>query len=236
MESYSSKLESWKIFNQIALRYDLLNHILSFGMDLYWRRRLSLSLPKRNSLKVLDLATGTADQLIDILKVNHAKVDSAVGMDLSEGMLDVGRKKLITYTFSNRVELLTGDAGRIPAPDQSFDNISISFGIRNVPDVIQALKDMHRVLKSDGRLLILEFSLPTSKIFKPVYLFYLRHLLPRIGGWLSGDPKAYRYLNQTIEEFPSGDGFLTLMKEAGFTKVQAIPYTFGTVSLYIGEK
>jgi demethylmenaquinone methyltransferase/2-methoxy-6-polyprenyl-1,4-benzoquinol methylase len=155
---------------------------------------------------------------------------------MSEGMLAVGREKVARLGLSDRVVLKTGDAMSIPEPDTAFDVSTMSFGIRNVLDVTDALREVLRVLKPGGRALILEFSTPESRWFRPMYFFYLRHLLPVIGGMLSGDRTAYRYLNRTIETFPSGKDFCALMERAGFTRVKAIPLTFGIASIYEGDR
>jgi demethylmenaquinone methyltransferase / 2-methoxy-6-polyprenyl-1,4-benzoquinol methylase len=231
-----TKRDSWRIFNQIAHRYDPLNRILSFGMDLYWRRQVSNLIPKGSDLEILDLATGTADQLIDAMKRHKTNIKQATGLDPSLGMLDIAQKKVAPYEFSSRVKLQEGSAASLPVPSHSVNAITMSFGIRNVPGVTDALCEMFRVLKPGGRALILEFSTPTNKLFRKLYFFYLRNILPYIGGWLSGDYKAYRYLNQTIEEFPSGNDFLALMRKAKFEKVSYRTMTFGIVSIYIGDK
>lgn len=230
-----SKQESWKLFDKIAGRYDGLNRILSFGIDIYWRRQLASHLPVARQIDILDLATGTADQLIDNLRSGR-EIRKAVGMDLAQEMLKLGQTKLEQKNLTANASLQVGDAMKIPAEDQSFDAVSISFGIRNVPKVENALSEMFRVLRPNGRALILEFALPESQILRSLYLLYLRHLLPYIGGWLSGDSYAYRYLNQTIETFPCGEGFCDLLRGAGFSNVRFASYTFGIVSLYIGEK
>jgi demethylmenaquinone methyltransferase/2-methoxy-6-polyprenyl-1,4-benzoquinol methylase len=205
-------------------------------MDLYWRRKVSNLIPKGLELEILDLATGTADQLIDVMKKHEPRIKQATGLDPSLGMLDIAQKKVTNYNFSSRVKLQEGSAASLPVAFQSVNAITMSFGIRNVPDVSDALCEMFRALKPGGRLLILEFSTPPNKLFRALYFFYLRNLLPYIGGWLSGDYKAYRYLNQTIETFPSGENFLSLMRKAGFERVSFRPMTFGIVSIYIGDK
>lgn len=230
-----SRERVWQMFDRIAPRYDLLNRLLSFRQDVVWRRRMMRQLPPGSDLRLLDLATGTADQILSLIDAGPS-VASAVGIDMSEGMLEVGRRKIADRALAERVVLKTGDAMAIPESDAMFDVATMSFGIRNVLDVPTALRDIRRVLKPGGRALILEFSRPTNPIFRPLYLFYLRHLLPVIGGWLSGDATAYRYLNQTIETFPSGRDFCALMEDAGFTQVEAIPLTFGIASIYRGDR
>ena len=230
-----SRREVWRMFDRIAPHYDRLNRILSFGIDKGWRRKVAALLPRRENLEVLDLATGTADQLLALCSA-RPDIARGVGMDLAEEMLAVGRKKIAESPHAGTLTLETGDAMRIPAADATFDAVTISFGIRNVMDVGTALADMARVLRPGGRLLILEFSLPTNPVIRAGHLFYLRHVLPRVGGWVSGDAAAYRYLNETVESFPCGDRFCDLMCRAGLVQVKALPLTFGIASIYCGDK
>lgn len=225
----------WEMFDRIAHRYDTLNRILSGGIDIHWRKKLIQCLPSRPQLTLLDLATGTADVLLTLCK-SVPGIKHADGMDLSEKMLDIGRQKVQQAHLESTITLSTGDAGAIPAADNTYDAATISFGIRNVPSVSECLQEMHRVLKPGGRALILEFSTPTNPIFRKAYFTYLRHVLPRIGANLSGDSHAYRYLNQTIESFPSGQDFADLMITAGFSNVQYTPLTLGIASIYQGDK
>ncbi|MEK6578501.1 MAG: bifunctional demethylmenaquinone methyltransferase/2-methoxy-6-polyprenyl-1,4-benzoquinol methylase UbiE, partial [Bdellovibrionota bacterium] len=229
-----NKAQSYKLFDRIAGRYDSLNRILSLGIDLYWRRVLSRSLAAK-PIKVLDLATGTADQIIDLVSV-YPSIENAIGLDLSNGMLEKGRAKVLDAGFEDRITLREGDAQNLPFPESTFQATSISFGIRNIPDVALALREMLRVLVPGGQSFVLEFSTPRNRIFRTFYFFYLRHVLPQIGALLSGDSVAYRYLNQTIEGFPSGNEFCALMTKAGFVHIRARPLTFGIATLYSGEK
>ena len=192
----------WKMFNRIASRYDLLNRLLSLRQDVRWRKKLKKYLPSKENLELLDIATGTADVIISLIRKN-APLQNAVGVDMAEKMLDIGRKKLVGLKLNEKVILKTGDAIDLPFPDESFDVTTISFGIRNVTDIDLALQNMHRVLKNEGRSLILEFSLPDNSLLKKFYLFYFRKILPKVGGLISGDSLAYRYLNETVETFPS---------------------------------
>jgi demethylmenaquinone methyltransferase / 2-methoxy-6-polyprenyl-1,4-benzoquinol methylase len=229
-----SRHEVWKMFDRIAPRYDLLNHLLSLNRDKFWRKRVGELLPARSGLDVLDLATGTGDQLLSLYRTD--KVSRGVGMDLSEGMLEIGRRKIAELGLSEKLQLQTGDAGKIPLGDSGYDVVTISFGIRNVLDVPTALGEMLRVLRPGGRALILEFSLPNNGLLRAGYLFYFRNILPILGGMISGDSCAYRYLNKTVETFPYGEAFCRLMSEAGFTKVRAVPLTFGVATIYVGDR
>jgi demethylmenaquinone methyltransferase/2-methoxy-6-polyprenyl-1,4-benzoquinol methylase len=217
-----------QMFNQISKTYDFINRVLSFGQDQRWRRKVARQLPLKPHLEVLDLATGTGSQ-IQALYEEGLSIHRAVGIDIAEEMLVIGRSKKLA------AELIYGDALQIPFEGNTFDATTFSFGIRNVSDPARALREIHRVLKPMGRSLILEFSEPHRWV-RPFALFYLRKILPRLGGLLSKHPAAYRYLNESIEAFPSGEAFLSLMREAGFKQVRYIPMNFGSVSLYIGEK
>ncbi|MBL91703.1 MAG: bifunctional demethylmenaquinone methyltransferase/2-methoxy-6-polyprenyl-1,4-benzoquinol methylase UbiE [Myxococcales bacterium] len=228
-----SKKTSFEIFDRIAKSYDLANRVLSFGLDAGWRKKVGTFLPHRTRLKLLDLATGTGDQIIMLCDSSH-DIESAVGMDLSEEMLALGRKK--TSRFNGKVKMKTGDAVQLPIKDAQYDVITISFGIRNVSDVPASMKEMYRVLNKEGKALILEFSMPENSIFRLGHVFYLRWVVPVIGGLLSGDYAAYKYLNTSIEAFPHGDAFCKLLKEAGFEKVQAHPVTFGIATIYEAYK
>ena len=232
-----SKGTSFEMFNRIAKTYDPVNRMLSFGLDIRWRKRVGLLLPQKvNGIDLLDLATGTADQVLFLCAQHPQKIENAVGMDLSEGMLSIGREKVKKRNLQDKIVLKTGDACNLPLEDNSFDAITISFGIRNVPDVPKALKEMHRVLRPGGKALILEFALPKNSIVRFGHLFYLRHVLPTVGGLVSGDKAAYRYLNTSIEAFPYGEAFADLMRDAGFTQSNVHNLTMGIANLYEGIK
>jgi len=230
-----SRQKVWLMFDRIAHRYDLLNRMLSLRQDVAWRKKLARLLPAGQKLRVLDVATGTADVLISLQKHASARIEG-VGIDMSEKMLSVGRDKLARLELDDRLKLQTGDATEIALDEEAFDVVTIAFGIRNVTDVSRALQNMKRVLKIGGRLLVLEFSLPKNSLMKKLYLFYFRHILPIIGGSLSGDSYAYRYLNKTVESFPYGDAFCRLMEENGYRNVKQKPLTFGIATIYSGDK
>ena len=223
------------MFNRVAYRYDFLNRLLSGGIDGLWRRRLVLFLSPEEGQLVLDLATGTGDQVLTMFRFQE-RVRSAVAMDLAERMLEVAQRKIRESGLCEAVTLMTGSATDIPSKDNQFDAVTISFGIRNVVDVSRSMQEAYRVLKQNGRFLVLEFSLPRSGLVRSIYLFYLRHLLPRIGSLISGDPFAYRYLNETIETFPYGAHFCRLLTQAGFTGVFARPMALGVATIYHGQK
>ncbi|NUM56798.1 MAG: bifunctional demethylmenaquinone methyltransferase/2-methoxy-6-polyprenyl-1,4-benzoquinol methylase UbiE [Candidatus Hydrogenedentes bacterium] len=239
-----SKLESpptparndvWRMFDRIAHRYDLLNRVLSMRQDVAWRKRLATLLPEREDLRVLDLATGTGDVLL-ALRAGCPRVRSGVGMDMARKMLELGTVKFEDKGQASALQMVRGDATRIAAAHASFDVVTMSFGIRNVVDVGATLREMHRVLKPGGRVLILEFSLPSNALLRRAYLLYFRYLLPRIGGLVSGDSYAYRYLNQTVETFPYGEAFCAMMRDANFSDVKMHSVTFGIATIYQGDK
>ncbi|MBC7660523.1 MAG: bifunctional demethylmenaquinone methyltransferase/2-methoxy-6-polyprenyl-1,4-benzoquinol methylase UbiE [Chitinophagaceae bacterium] len=229
-----AKSDSYKIFNDIAGRYDLINTVLSGGLHRIWRRELRRKLHAMPDQLILDLATGTADVAIELTR--DSRVDKVIGVDLSEGMIAIGQTKLHRLGLENRIQLQTGDAQKLSYKSNRFDAATMSFGIRNVPDVDACLSEIYRVLKPNGRALILEFALPRSRFVRSLHLFYLRNILPGIGRLLSGHGTAYTYLNQTIEEFPYGSNFVGLMAKAGFQNAGFQSLTFGIVNLYWGDK
>ena len=232
-----SKSTSYEMFNRIAKTYDPVNRLLSFGLDVRWRKRVGQLLPqKEEGIHLLDLATGTADQVLFLCENHPTQIKKAIGMDLSEGMLDIGRVKVKKRNLDAKITLKSGDACALPLEDAHFDAITISFGIRNVPDVPKALREMHRILQPGGKALILEFALPQNAAVRFGHLFYLRHVLPTVGGIISGDRAAYRYLNTSIEAFPYGNDFAKLMTDAGFSQCHVHNLTFGIANIYEGIK
>ena len=230
------KRYSWQMFNRIAKTYDLVNLLLSFGLDTLWRKKVGRLVPDRPGLAVLDLATGTGDQILSLWKNCSPNIEKGTGMDLSEGMLEIGRKKIEERNLQEVIEMEVGDATDIPADPGSYDAVTISFGIRNVPDVPASLREMHRILRPSGKALILEFSMPSNPLVRWGHLAYLRYVLPFVGGAVSGDFEAYRYLNTSIESFPYGRDFCRLMEEAGFDTVVAHPVSLGIATIYEGVR
>ncbi|NOY88392.1 MAG: bifunctional demethylmenaquinone methyltransferase/2-methoxy-6-polyprenyl-1,4-benzoquinol methylase UbiE [FCB group bacterium] len=228
-----NRREVWKMFNRIARWYDLLNHTLSFGRDIAWRKRVANYLPRRENLSLLDLATGTGDLLLSLYQTADT-IESGVGLDMAENMLAIATKKINQNKFQNALSIVRGDALAIPFNDSSFDVVTIAFGIRNVSDVALGLREMYRILKPQGKALILEFSLPANSLVRRGYLLYFHYLLPLIGSLISGDRHAYKYLNRTVETFPYGDKFCKIMEDAGFEKVEAHPLTLGIATIYQG--
>jgi demethylmenaquinone methyltransferase/2-methoxy-6-polyprenyl-1,4-benzoquinol methylase len=230
-----SRREIWKMFDQISPTYDSANRVLSFGLDQIWRKKLCSFLPTSSGMRILDCATGTGDQIIALMQ-KRPDTSEVIGIDLAEAMLTIGKKKMAQKPFGNKVELRVASALDIPYPDNCFDCVTISFGIRNVTDIMAAFKEFRRVLKPGGRLLILEGTIPKAQWLRSLHLFYLRYLLPSIGGLISRNFKAYRYLNQTIESFPQGEKLNGKLRAAGFIQVQSNPILGGITTVYQGDK
>ncbi|MEM7588595.1 MAG: bifunctional demethylmenaquinone methyltransferase/2-methoxy-6-polyprenyl-1,4-benzoquinol methylase UbiE [Myxococcota bacterium] len=223
----------WQMFDALATRYDRINRVLSFGQDRRWRRQMAKHLPAGDKLRMLDLATGTGDVLLDTVK-SCQRVDEAVGVDMAKHMLQLAQHKAGRLGVKN-VSWQQANALQLPFATATFDVVTMAFGIRNTSDPQRVLRHMHRVLKSQGRALILEFSMPSSAWLRAVYLSYLRHVVPWVGGVLSKQPQAYRYLNQSIETFAQPQEMIHWMQQAGFDNVRAIPMNWGTVTLYCGD-
>jgi demethylmenaquinone methyltransferase/2-methoxy-6-polyprenyl-1,4-benzoquinol methylase len=221
------------LFDAIAHRYDLLNHVLSGGVDLYWRRKAIATLSELRPRRILDVATGTADLAIASLRL---KPESVVGIDIAENMLAIGREKLEKKGLGAIVTLKSGEAEHLAFPDASFDASIVAFGARNFEHLEQGLREMGRVLRPGGRIVVLEFSRPAAFPFKQIYFFYFRRILPLIGRLISKDQGAYTYLPDTVMKFPEGESFLGILRTAGFTSVRQDRLTFGIATIYTGEK
>lgn len=226
--------EVTEMFNTISKTYDRVNAILSFGIDKLWRKKLLSSIPPQNNQRLLDIATGTGDVILQA--VDSKKIQSGIGLDLAQKMLDIGALKAQKKGISKQVTFQAGNALDLPFKENTFDCATCSFGIRNVQNVPKALQEAYRILKPTGRLLILEFSLPKNTLLKTLHLFYLRSILPKVGGYFSKSPPSYAYLNKTIESFPYGEAFLTLMRKAGFKEPSATPLLGGIATLYQADK
>ena len=222
------------MFNAIAGNYDFLNRVLSLGIDVGWRKKTVRSVARYQPRLVLDVATGTADLAMALAKgCPGAQVE---GADISAGMLDVGRQKVAQRGLANRVQLILGDGEMLPFEDNRFDGVTVAFGVRNFENLQAGLVDMLRVLKPGAPLAVLEFSQPTRQPFRAFYFFYFKHILPRIGKWVSRDSAAYTYLPASVEAFPYGQAFLDELSKAGYRKGYARPLTFGIATLYLAEK
>ncbi|NBW93579.1 MAG: bifunctional demethylmenaquinone methyltransferase/2-methoxy-6-polyprenyl-1,4-benzoquinol methylase UbiE [Bacteroidetes bacterium] len=221
------------MFNSIAPRYDVLNRMLSGGVDQQWRRVVMKEVLDSQPQRLLDVATGTADLA---LMAARKGVPQVIGVDIADQMLDVGRRKVSKADLDGRVELLNGDAEKLPFSDKQFDVATVAFGVRNFEDLAAGLHQIHRVLRPGGKLVVLEFSRPRVFPVKQLYAFYNRFILPAVGKLVSGDSGAYTYLPESIAVFPEGDEFLNWMEEAGFTQRKARRLTFGIASVYVGHR
>jgi len=223
------------MFNDIAGRYDFLNRLLSLGQDVRWRNALKKFMPDTEGQTILDLATGTADVLITLTK-NNPRILRGYGVDPAVKMLEIGRKKIEACHLDKILMLQQGDAQALGFLDNTFDCVTISFGIRNIPDLRLALLEMYRVTKKGGRVLILEFSKPENPLLKAGHWFYLQAVVPAVGFLFSGNFKAYSYLNQTIQSFPYGERFCKILKQMGFINIQPYPLMGGAATIYVAEK
>ncbi len=221
------------MFDRIAPRYDLLNHLLSAGIDIRWRRQAVDELELRGPARLLDLCTGTADLLIEGLG-RDARL-RGVGADLSEGMLRRGREKLARKGLAARASLVASDGEVLPFASDCFGGALVAFGIRNIGERERALRELHRVLRPGGRLVVLEFSMPAG-VLGLAYRLYFRQVLPRVGGWISGDREAYTYLPASVAEFPDPKAFGALLEGEGFTAVRWTALTAGIAHLHRGDK
>ncbi|MEY5046826.1 MAG: hypothetical protein RLZZ175_185 [Bacteroidota bacterium] len=229
----SKKEQVAKMFDNISHKYDFLNHFLSAGIDILWRKKAIKLLKPYNPKFILDIATGTGDFAIESLALNPDKV---IGVDISEGMLSFGREKLTKLGLNDKIELRSGDSENLPFEDNNFDAIIVSFGVRNFENLEKGLKNMYRVLKPGGVLVVLEFSKPRKFPMKQLYNFYFSNILPIIGKIFSKDNTAYTYLPESVEAFPDGDNFIEILKKCQFTDTKCKPLTFGISSIYMGCK
>ncbi|WP_209332041.1 bifunctional demethylmenaquinone methyltransferase/2-methoxy-6-polyprenyl-1,4-benzoquinol methylase UbiE [Lunatimonas salinarum] len=221
------------MFNNISKKYDLLNHVLSLGIDIIWRKKAVSLLKKDQPKLILDIATGTGDFAIEALALNPDKV---IGVDISEGMLSEGRKKLKKRKLDDRIELQLGDSEKLLFKENKFDAVIVSFGVRNFENLEKGLADMRRVLKPGGKTVIVEFSKPKKFPMKQAYNFYFKYILPKIGKVVSKDNAAYTYLPESVQVFPDGKDFLDILERVGFKNTTCTPLTFGISSIYVGEK
>ena len=232
----SKKQQVSKMFDNIAGNYDFLNHFLSLNMDKTWRRKMIAELNTVNPKNVLDVATGTADVAINTIKQLNINDLTIKGVDISAEMLNIGRKKIEKEGLSERIELTLGDSEQLPYEGNKFDAVTVAFGVRNFENLERGLQEMHRVLRGGGKLVVLEFSKPTIFPFRKLYNFYFKYILPSIGKLTSKDNRAYTYLYESVQAFPDGDKFLTVLNKIGFKDIQCKPLTLGICSIYIGYK
>lgn len=222
-----------KMFNNISHRYDFLNHFLSLGIDRMWRATAIRLLKPLKPKQILDVATGTGDFAIQAMRLNPEKI---TGIDISEGMLKVGRKKIERLKLSDRIQLLSGDSENMQFPDSSFDAVTVGFGVRNFENLEKGLAEILRVLKPGAMLIVLEFSRPRKFPMRQLYNFYFKNILPGLGRLISSDKSAYTYLPESVEVFPDGTDFENILRNVGFKETACKPLTFGISSIYMARK
>ncbi len=230
----SKKEQVSRMFDRIARKYDLLNHILSLGIDIWWRKKAISQLKPHRPVRLLDVATGTADLAIEAAR--QLQPQSIVGIDISKEMLAIGRQKVAQKGLSQLIELRLGDSEALPFADNSFDAVTVAFGVRNFEHLEVGLREMARVLRPGGQIVILEFSKPRLFPFKQLYHFYFRNLLPFIGRMTSKDPKAYDYLYRSVMAFPDGANFEEILKKTGYANPKTISLTLGICAIYTARR
>ena len=232
-EESSKKEEVAEMFDNISKRYDFLNHFLSLGIDKGWRKKAVKIISQANPKIILDVATGTGDFAIAELKLDPEKV---IGIDLSNGMLDVGREKMKKKKVDHIVDMVQGDSENLPFEDNYFDAITVGFGVRNFENLEKGLGEMYRVLKPGGIVAVLEFSKPKKFPIKQSFNFYSKFIIPTVGKTVSKDKRAYSYLPESVEAFPEGQDFLDIMTKIGYTDMKQKMVSGGIASIYYGSK
>ena len=222
-----------KMFDTISKEYDGLNRVISFGIDIKWRKKVVEIVKKQQPKTILDIATGTGDLAINLAETSAEKI---VGLDISPGMLEVGKEKVKAKQLDNRVEMIIGDSENMPFEDNTFDAITVAFGVRNFETLENGLKDILRVLKPGGTFVILETSVPTKFPFKQGYKAYSKFILPSIGRLFSKDKTAYKYLSESASVFPYGEALNNILRNIGFINVEDKPQTFGVATIYTASK
>lgn len=232
-QSTSKKQQVTTMFDAIAPRYDFLNQLLSLGIHKGWRKRSINLLKEQKPRTILDIATGTADFAIEAMRLHPEKV---TGVDISQGMLQLGKEKVAKLGLQHKIELLVADSESLPFADNSFDAITVGFGVRNFEHLEKGIRDMHRVLKPGGTMVILEFSKPRHFPVKQLYKIYFRYITPLIGKLFSKDNSAYNYLPESVNAFPDGNDFLNVLTKIGLKDAKAITLSCGIASIYVSKK
>ncbi len=229
----TKKVQVAKMFDAISGNYDFLNHFLSLGIDIQWRKKAIQLLASGKPKIILDVATGTGDFAIEALKLNPDKI---IGVDISEGMLDMGRKKMEAKGYAPTIELISGDSENLPFEENKFDAVIVAFGVRNFENLEMGLSEILRVMRPGGRVVVLEFSKPRVFPMKQLYSFYFKFILPKIGKLFSRDASAYTYLPESVQAFPDGNDFLSILSKLGYKNAACQTLTFGISSLYTATK
>jgi demethylmenaquinone methyltransferase/2-methoxy-6-polyprenyl-1,4-benzoquinol methylase len=222
-----------KMFDNISEDYDGLNRVISLGIDVSWRKKVVKLISENNPQQILDIATGTGDLALMMAKLNPKRI---VGLDISAGMLEVGKQKIAKANLSDKIEMIVGDSENIPFDNNTFDAITVSFGVRNFENLDKGLTEIYRVLKPGGKFVVLETSNPTKFPFKQGYKFYTNFILPVIGKIFSKDKVAYSYLSESANSFPFGEAFNNILQKNGFNSAKNLPVTFGVASIYTALK
>jgi demethylmenaquinone methyltransferase/2-methoxy-6-polyprenyl-1,4-benzoquinol methylase len=222
-----------QMFDTISGDYDGLNRVISFGIDIKWRKKVVKIIKSNNPDSILDIATGTGDLAINLAETNASKI---VGLDISSGMLNIGKDKIKKKSLESKIDMILGDSENMPFEDNSFDAITVAFGVRNFETLENGLKEIYRVLKPNGTFVILETSVPTKTPFKQGYHFYTKNILPLIGKVFSKDQSAYAYLSESASVFPYGEVLNNILRKSGFINVEDFPQTFGVATIYKSSK
>ena len=233
-EQATKKEQVADMFNNIAKTYDFLNHFLSLGIDVIWRKKAINELKCDKPARILDVATGTGDFAFEALE--KLKPEKIVGVDISAGMLDIARQKIARRGLGDKFEVALADSEKLPFADDEFDAVTVAYGVRNFENLQKGLTDMCRVLKPGGKAVVLEFSKPRAFPVKQLYNFYFNYITPGIGKLFSKDARAYTYLPESVAAFPDGDNFTAVMRKAGFKHTKSRPLAFGICSIYTGIK
>ncbi|WP_233244043.1 bifunctional demethylmenaquinone methyltransferase/2-methoxy-6-polyprenyl-1,4-benzoquinol methylase UbiE [Tamlana fucoidanivorans] len=221
------------MFDTISRDYDGLNRVISFGIDIKWRKKVVEMVKKTAPSTILDIATGTGDLAINLAETQASKI---IGLDISSGMLEIGKEKVKNKNLESKIDMVLGDSENMPFEDNTFDAITVAFGVRNFENLENGLKEIYRVLKPTGTFVILETSIPTKTPYKQGYNFYSKHILPLIGKIFSKDRSAYKYLSESASVFPYGEALNNILRKIGFINVEDFPQTFGVATIYKSSK
>ena len=229
----SKKEQVTQMFDTISNNYDGLNRVISFGIDIKWRNRVVSLLKAKKPDSILDIATGTGDLAINLVKTGAKKI---VGLDISPGMLEVGKKKIASKSLEGIIEMIEGDSEHLPFDDNAFDAVTVAFGVRNFETLEKGLAEIYRVIRPTGTFLVLETSVPVKAPFRQGYRFYTKNVLPLIGKLFSKDTSAYAYLSESASVFPHGENFNNILRKIGFIDVENKPQTLGVATIYVATK
>ncbi|WP_299396265.1 bifunctional demethylmenaquinone methyltransferase/2-methoxy-6-polyprenyl-1,4-benzoquinol methylase UbiE [uncultured Gelidibacter sp.] len=229
----NKKQQVAQMFDNISKEYDGLNRVISFGIDIKWRKKVVDIVAKSKPKRILDIATGTGDLAINLAQTEAQEI---IGLDISDGMLEVGRKKIAEKNLSDKIKMTLGDSESLPFEDNSFDAITVAFGVRNFEHLEKGLSEILRVLKPQGTFVILETSVPTKTPFKQGYKIYSKYILPTIGKIFSKDRSAYSYLSESASVFPYGEALNNILRQIGFSNVEDLPQTMGVATIYTATK